>query len=122
MLAPWMSRTWLVVSSIRPQKIEACWAMSTVAKATPKMMARYLPRLPVSIRKATQIIGEPRARRACDENQDNMRAVWVAALCFAHRAHRLWVGGDCKGVAGKSTGGASGTLRGDWRAQISGFA
>ena len=51
-----MSRIWLVVCSIRPQKIDACCAINSAAKATPRMMPRYLPRLPVSILSAIQFI------------------------------------------------------------------
>ena len=54
MSAPWMSRIWLVVNSISPQKIEACCAISSAANVTPRMMPKNLARLPVSIFNATQ--------------------------------------------------------------------
>ena len=56
MSAPWMSRIWPVVCSIRPQKIDACCAIKSDANAMPRMMPRYLPRLPVSILSAIQFI------------------------------------------------------------------
>src|SRR5215208_2719556 len=49
-----MSRIWLVVKSIRPQKIEACCAINSAANVTPRMMPKNLARLPVSIFSATQ--------------------------------------------------------------------
>jgi hypothetical protein len=54
--APWMSRIWLVVFRISPQKIELCWAISRAAKLTPKTMPKYFVLSPVSIFRATQFI------------------------------------------------------------------
>jgi hypothetical protein len=51
---PSTSRIWLTVSDISPQKIEACWAIRTAANTTPKMIPRYLTRLPTSIFQAIQ--------------------------------------------------------------------
>jgi hypothetical protein len=42
-----------------PQKIAACWAINSDAKVMPRTMPKYLPRLPVSIRMATQFMCVP---------------------------------------------------------------
>jgi hypothetical protein len=49
-----MSRIWLVVRSMMPQKMAACSAISTQAKVMPIMIAQYLLRSPVSILSAIQ--------------------------------------------------------------------
>src|SRR5579862_1579065 len=54
--APCVSRIWLVVLRISPTKIEACCPISMHANAIPNTMAKYLPRLPVSILSAIQLI------------------------------------------------------------------
>ena len=57
MSAPSMSRIWLVVLRIRPQKDRrSAGRSSSDAKATPKMMPRYLVRSPVSIFRAIQFM------------------------------------------------------------------
>ncbi len=54
-----MSRSWLMVLRIRPTKMDACWAIKSAAKATPKMMPKYFDRSPVSIFRATQFMSKP---------------------------------------------------------------
>src|SRR5262249_19003318 len=50
------SAIWLVVRAMMPAKIDTCCAISTVAKATPKMMPKDLLRSPVSILSAIQFM------------------------------------------------------------------
>src|SRR4051812_3919001 len=59
MSAPRMSWIWLEVLRIRPVKIDACCVISMLAKAMPKMMAKYLARLPISIFRAIHVMALP---------------------------------------------------------------
>src|SRR6516162_6418371 len=59
--APWISRIWLVVFLISPQKIELCWAMSSAAKLTPNTIPKYFALSPISILSATQFMTSPSA-------------------------------------------------------------
>jgi len=55
MSAPCVSRIWLVVRSMTPQKMALCSVMRKQAKLTPNTMAKYLLLSPISIFKAIQI-------------------------------------------------------------------
>src|SRR5437868_2265391 len=54
--APSTSRICDTVFHIKPQKIDACWAISSAAKVTPKTMPKNLARSPVSILSAIQLM------------------------------------------------------------------
>jgi hypothetical protein len=59
MSASWVSRVWLVVRSMTPQKMALCSAMRKQAKLTPKTMAKYLLRSPINILRAIQVMACP---------------------------------------------------------------
>ena len=79
MLAPWISRICPLVCSISPQKIDACCAMSSDANAIPRMIPRYLPRLPVSILSAIQLIASLQCRSSVID--DLMAANEKSVMC-----------------------------------------
>src|SRR5262245_51488353 len=82
-----MSRIWLVVFRISPQKIALCCAIRSAAKLTPKTMPKYFALSPISIfsatqfmtllRKAEELNGHKKAQEAQkeDKNRNDLNSI-----------------------------------------------
>lgn len=55
----------------KPTKMEFCWAISSVAKATPNIMPIYLTASPVSMRRTIKFMGKHHIR--CGRYRHNWR-------------------------------------------------